>query len=304
MRVIAFGIGTSAKVYLKNYKDEFDIIGLSDWDKDTHGTERYGFKIIDPYSFNKYRYDKILILSYYTKEIIQQLEERVGIKPDRIIVPLKYKIKGEEFLPFKNKKTLKMAEDLIIYFSKLMRDNKVDLFLEFGTLLGIVRGNKIIEWDDDIDFSVNSNQSSKAAKLLLDNRFKFPYSDLVNYSAVKRVDKNNNIWYISLAFRNKEIDNFTPFEIAFGVRKEFGDKSVCMRGRYISCNSEHFSKYEMIDFNSEKLLIPYKAEKYLDFVYGDWKTPKMFSFGENYGSLDNDFSSEYKVETKNEILFN
>ncbi|MCH8535212.1 MAG: hypothetical protein LAT51_09105 [Flavobacteriaceae bacterium] len=96
LKVIAFGIGVSCKDYLSKYKDEHDIIALSDWDTATHGTQRYGYDIIDPNDFSKYDYDKILILSVYVPQIKQQLNERCGITEKDIIAPAKYKIKGVE----------------------------------------------------------------------------------------------------------------------------------------------------------------------------------------------------------------
>lgn len=303
LKVIAFGIGTSAKDYLKNYRDEFDILALSDWDTKTYGTERYGFNIIDPYTFDQYEYDKILILSYYTKEIIQQLRERIGVKPNQIIIPPKYKIKGDDALPFKDSKTKMMAEEMLIYFSQLMEENGINLFLEFGTLLGIIRNGEIIDWDDDIDFSINDCHSSKAANVLIENHKDFPCSDKVKWTATARKDDSGNIWYISLNFINKDLNNFIPFEISFGVRKVFKDKSVCMRGRYISCNKDFFSKHDILEFKNTNIKIPYNSIGYLDFTYGDWKTPRMYTFGEDYGSLDNDFSDDYKVDTTDIKLF-
>lgn len=303
IKVIAFGIGTSAKDYLKNYRDEFNILALSDWDTETHGTVRYDFNIIDPNTFDQYEYDKILILSYYTKEIIQQLAQRVGIEPSQIIVPPKYKIKGEDALPFKDSKTKLMAEEMLTYFSQLMEASEINLFLEFGTLLGLIRDGKIIDWDDDIDFSVNDYHASRTANVLIQNYKDFPYSDKVKWTATARKDKDGNIWYISLNFENKDLSSFIPFEIAFGVRKVFDDKSVCMRGRYISCNKDFFSKYDVLEFKNTNIKIPHNSTDYLNFIYGDWNTPRMYTFGEDYGSLDEDFSYEYQIDVEEIKLF-
>lgn len=45
-------------------------------------------------------------------------------------------------------------EDNLRFFSSLLAD--IEHFACFGTLLGLVRDNKVIEWDDDVDIYVNS----------------------------------------------------------------------------------------------------------------------------------------------------
>ena len=45
-------------------------------------------------------------------------------------------------------------EDNLRFFSNLLAE--IEHFACFGTLLGLVRDNKIIEWDDDVDIYVNS----------------------------------------------------------------------------------------------------------------------------------------------------
>src|SRR5690554_6531662 len=202
LKVIAFGIGTSAKQYLENYRDEHEILALSDWDKTTHGTTRHGFEIISPFEFDKFEFDKIVILSFYVKEIIQQLKERCNIGADMIIVPPKHKIKGE-ILPFQNKSTKDFAKELIVYFNNIANQSNINLFLDFGTLLGLARDGDIIDWDDDIDFSINEEDSERLVNALFKHRNQLPYADILKWNAKIRKDKYNNTWYISLRFNNR-----------------------------------------------------------------------------------------------------
>ncbi|MFA5619171.1 MAG: LicD family protein [Weeksellaceae bacterium] len=302
LKIIGFGIGTSSKQYLENYRDEHEIIALSDWDETTHGTMRYGFEIINPYEFEKYEYDKIIILSFYVKEIIQQLKERLNIDPDKIIVPPKHKIKGG-ILPFQHQSTKKFAGELIVYFNKMAEKADIDLFLEFGTLLGLTRDGDVIDWDDDVDFGINEEDSDKLVETLLQHKTELPYSDKLNWTANIREDKDNNVWYVSLSFTNKKEFLFHPFEIAFGVRKFFGDRSVCMRNSYLSCDKEHFIKNETIKFLNAEIKVPYKHEKFLDLLYGDWRTPQVYTFGSHYGSSHSGSNEEVKVSVEEKTLF-
>lgn len=57
---------------------------------------------------------------------------------------------------------------------KILNNNKIDYWLCFGTLLGIIRDKKLIEWDHDIDIGVFDNKKIKnlIVKLFLKNGFK------------------------------------------------------------------------------------------------------------------------------------
>src|SRR5690625_3881650 len=93
-KVIVFGIGDTFKSFIKNYnKDDFDIIGLSDWDERNHGRFIEGYEVLDPYKLDKSSFDYILIASYYVREIKQQLKERINLEGDKVQVPPKSIVK-------------------------------------------------------------------------------------------------------------------------------------------------------------------------------------------------------------------
>ena len=58
---------------------------------------------------------------------------------------------------------------------KILIDNNINYWVCHGTLLGIIRDNKLLSWDSDIDFAVWEDEYSKEDILkifLSDNRFK------------------------------------------------------------------------------------------------------------------------------------
>ena len=57
--------------------------------------------------------------------------------------------------------------DNLLFISNLIKE--FENFIFFGTLLGLVRDNKIIEGDDDIDFYVNINHRDSLIKKLKSN---------------------------------------------------------------------------------------------------------------------------------------
>lgn len=47
------------------------------------------------------------------------------------------------------------------FIIEILSDNKIDYFMDQGSLLGIVRENRILPWEDDLDFGLFSDKYSK-----------------------------------------------------------------------------------------------------------------------------------------------
>ena len=59
---------------------------------------------------------------------------------------------------------LKQLYSLLEYADKWLKKNKIQYFLDSGTLLGSVRHQEIIPWDDDIDISILQKDEAKLQK--------------------------------------------------------------------------------------------------------------------------------------------
>ena len=61
---------------------------------------------------------------------------------------------------------------------KILTDNQINYWVCHGTLLGIIRDNKLLEWDSDIDFALWDDEYSKEDVLKVfseDERFKLEF---------------------------------------------------------------------------------------------------------------------------------
>lgn len=302
LKVIGFGIGTSAKDYLSLYRNEYDILALSDWDESTHGTQRYGLNIISPNQFDQFNYDKILILSTYVDEILEQLENKLQIKREQIVIPLKHKIKGIR-LPFEDSKTLEFAHELIFYFSDLFRKSNLPIFLDFGSLLGIRRDGDLIAWDDDIDFSYNENDAMEIEKILLNNYKQFPKSDKITFNCLVKRDTNGYPFYFGVHFNDKNQEGYNNFEIAFGLRSFINKLSVCMRGDFLSCPDIHFKNVEQILWKGQQITVPFNHREYIDILYPNWEIPEMKTFESYHGTTTKIDKEKMKIVLTEEKLF-
>ncbi len=300
-KVIIFGIGTSFKSFLQNFNNEYEIIGLSDWDESKHGLTMGGYKIINPYKFEEHDYDYILIVSYYVREIQNQLKERINLGDDKIMVPPKYMIKHGK--PFEDPKTKAFAGELIIGLTKMCDKAGITLYLDYGSLLGIVRDKNVIEWDDDIDFSINQQDAKTFNRLLLENKDNLPYSEFINWSAICLQDDEGNLWNFSLMFQNRDKQLFNEFDIGIGVNKFYENSAVSMRMRYFSRPLIHFKNFDIIAYQGYDLKAPYRHIEYLNYLYHDWVRPKVYSFGQKYGSGERVHMPELKTNNSEKILF-
>ena len=140
-----------------------------------------------------------------------------------------------------------------------MNFNKLDYFLSGGTLLGIIRDGKLIEWDDDIDINVFSDSYKNNFKKIL-NFAKlngYPFHLGPNYFHPK----------IVLCIKNTKV-SITSISRGIFKRKYFYRSKK--RLPYYTFNNCKKIKINNVLFAK----VPNRSADYLKFIYGpNWKKP-------------------------------
>ena len=143
----------------------------------------------------------------------------------------------------------------------------------YGSLLGIIRDNDFITWDEDIDLFILEEEKEKFLPLLFD--FKALGFEVI---------RNWRCGLISIMRNGEYIDFYILKKIGDGVRSAIGvaylfEKNVT----------------DMIswDFKGIKLPIPRDYEEFLEFKYGDWKTPVQY--------MDYEMNSFMRWKTKTRL---
>ena len=158
--------------------------------------------------------------------------------------------------------------------TKILNDHGIDTWLDCGTLLGIVRDRKLIEYDTDVDIATYVENYVEVKKIMKNKKL------LEKYGLV--VSRSGGDTYNKKLFSIKIKDKPTYLDLYFW---------------------EWLPKTGTITFKGGRYLTPKDPEKYLEYLYGTgWRIPKR---GKHGGSVNHkwyirfsDYHRDYHLETK------
>ncbi|MDX4071139.1 LicD family protein [Aliarcobacter skirrowii] len=271
-KVLLFGAGSGAINFIENEKNNIEILACIDNDKNKHGKRILDIEIISPEKIENFEFDEIIITTQWAIEVENQLINNYLINKEKIIHPLKNLLKKSD-KPFEDEKTLNLAKKIITFLCGKAKEKNIPLHIDYGTLLGIVRDGKLIPWDDDIDLAIISTKAKEVESFILEN-IDLIDNDLI-WTVEKIVDKNNNPFELSLKF-NSLSNKFKTFDISIAYKGIIGENAVKLTslGQWYT-PKHHVLKLETLFWENTTLFVPSDFEKYLEFTYGSWKTPKQ-----------------------------
>ncbi len=179
-------------------------------------------------------------------------------------------------------KILKLAEKVLFKVCKILAKAKIPYVLEGGTLLGIVRDNKLLPWDNDVDITIIDDYLErliKTRKLIwlagFRTRIRFHDKDIGPF-------KKGQVRMIKVQTRKFFfIKNFNLLDIFIKTKKDgkyywiVGRKNTVLK----SVDAHFYEKHTTVKFKENNLSIPYNYKEYLTCRYGDWKkTVKEWDF--------------------------
>jgi len=191
---------------------------------------------------------------------------------------------------FRNKKNVKDTLKVFKIVIETLNKYEIKYYLDFGTLLGIVRDNALIPWDNDIDISLyDENDYSKIKDVLKEIKQKYHYRTYLftfNSSRKVREKKKRPIYVKKVSFTNDE--NYQIAKIRNNKFWIFGRGNVNIdiffkyeylhRSYWFALGQENSvpleyisSELQEIEFYGIKCKIPKEYDKYLTYKYGNWK---------------------------------
>ena len=210
-----------------------------------------------------------------------------------IYAPL-YNLKGY----YIDENGLKILSDI----SDLLEFEKIQYWLDGGTLLGVVRDNKLIDGDIDIDIGVLIEDAEVLYSCLLRNQYNicYFYEDDKSNKCIIRAEKYNvgvdfEIFKKSENSYYRDSPRIPPRDI------ESADKNKLAVLRY-EFDNNLIEDLLPIDFFGVTLRIPKDYDRYLSVYYSDWrvrenlKTYSKKNFSNSVWEYEHHNSSAYYKE--------
>ncbi|NQT62749.1 MAG: LicD family protein [Candidatus Marinimicrobia bacterium] len=176
--------------------------------------------------------------------------------------------------------TRKHAHILLRSSCEILEDMGIHYWLDFGTLLGLIRENKLIDWDKDMDLSVRFESEEKMEQMI---------SALGKHHPVKTLPPSvrPGIWKLGRyrtvkTFHQKyglirtepHLDFFTQYRGLYENQSEPTYRSV-IAGLNNEIPASFVDELDSFQFEGHEYAIPNHAEDFLALRYGaDWRTPK------------------------------
>jgi len=173
-------------------------------------------------------------------------------------------------------KYLKKARKLLRRTTRILEKNGIPYWLESGTLLGIIRENRLLPWDNDLDISIRNENLERLLKIL--PKF-FWHGLIVRIRYHKRDDppfKKGEVRLVKI-YASKYIFQKSPVVLDIFIQKEWGNLLYYVIGisRHTkkAMPSRFTDELTTVRFNKKDYSIPKLTDEYLTYCYGDWRTP-------------------------------
>lgn len=151
-----------------------------------------------------------------------------------------------------------------------------EFFLVCGTFLGQHRSNDFIKWDGDIDIGIFSGVYNPAIIKAIINSGKFKLKWVLGKleeSFQLTFIHNNGRGIDIMLFYKEGIDEDYYYSTTFLGICDLKPGKFCKYGNHIRGLKE-------VMFRDRIYKVPSNAEEYLTESYGDWRTPRIYTYQE------------------------
>ena len=155
---------------------------------------------------------------------------------------------------------IKTSEDNLLTFDTIVKSVGIDYWLSEGTALGVIRDNGIIPWDDDVDTS-----------------FMYEYRDVFVREALPLLKQQG--FSVAFVYNNGNLmtlmRNDEKIDVDIVKKDGLCAASMTPHAQYSrKCNDilPYLNNMKSVTFLGRQFKVP--DERYLEYLYGDWKTPR------------------------------
>ncbi len=286
--LFVFGTGNGGNNCFQHFKNTCEVLGFLDNDPKKQGSLFNGLPVYAPSELSNHPNTDVAIGSMYVESIRGQLVNELKINPERIHIPSKRILKGQGAYPFECPATYNFALNLLLEICELFENKKLPYFIDHGTLLGLVRDNGLIPWDDDIDLTTPPEYLPSCVKALDEWLLAKPV--LKDYLLEKKMSANEKGEPVSYSIACESLLHNHEFDICLKSFRIQDDKAI---QQLTVSDKIYFEKNDTFLFQGLLLSVPHRYSDYLTDHYGDWKTPKKeMRFGDCANYIDQTISTK------------
>ncbi|MCA1757131.1 MAG: LicD family protein [Bacteroidales bacterium] len=177
--------------------------------------------------------------------------------------------------------TLRKARTMLYDIVDFLNTQGIDYHLEGGTLLGLARDGELIEWDFDLDLSVDEGSAEKFLKkrylLWLKGYRVTSRKSKISYGPISRGDirmlKVKSIFSSVAAILSRAARQNLLVADIFVKFKNGEDAYWIAKKRVMKVSAIHYSGYDTIMYRGVGYKVPLDYPGYLTSKYGDWSVP-------------------------------
>ena len=258
-----------------NLAEQYDIKAFCDNDGRKNGTQLLGICVVSPQALSTIDYDLVVIASEYFEQIQHQLETQLAIPKQKIQVLNASQIKSSHFDTSYAKQ---QAEQVLLSLCAVLERCQIKYYVDAGTLLGIVRDDGLIPWDDDLDIAVPSSmlaeirqhQEQILAALQKATACQWQITEWFaeqDFGLVKKGDTR------SFKLTPLNPDSGLPLVDFFVKYLDEQTMDYVISSRGFTMPAGHMLHLAQQQFRGANIYIPSDVEGYLSRHYGDWQTP-------------------------------
>lgn len=170
-----------------------------------------------------------------------------------------------------------IALKMLLETCKVFDKYEIKYILEGGTLLGIIRENRLLPWDNDLDLTIKSPDLDKLIKARWSlwkrgfrTRIRYYKEDVGPFKKgeVKIMKIQTRKFFLFKGFTL--LDVFIKKRVDDKYFWTVGGKKIVLK----SAPANFYEELKKIDFNGYSYSIPEDVEEYLTYRYGKWQEPK------------------------------
>ena len=277
-KILVFGTGGAAEKFMANAGGIYDVVGFADNDPKKHGKLFHGRRIFAPSEIASLQFDQIIVASMWFADIQSQLVEQCGVNPDLVRhIPKIFTSPGKRYRPFEDDPTRAFAGRVLRHVCSFLEDRSIPCYVDHGTLLGLVRDNGLMPWDDDLDLSVADSDRHRLCAAIPDLLASMPEAGRIEW----KVDLIHNsiddvvALFMTVVDPSETINVFNAGISFFSFQNDLAVEAINW------APASHYAGGEWIESSLGPYRAPNRFEDYLALHYGNWRTPvKDMSFGQ------------------------